>query len=641
MASPDVEKYLKGLHSENWKTRARAASSLGKLGEAAVDAVPALLQYLNDEHFQVRMRVSRALHKIFPDHAKALHYFSYKLGSENPITRAQAVLALGHFHEAGHRVMNDLYKLLQDPEEIVREAAVDSLAHLGPGEQILDGYEETVRRELSHGHSPEEILGTLTADGVQPAHAAALYYRVKRDLRMIENAEQVARRQNTAAALSRGSSKTLTMLGLVGLPVLLVAVVVGGILLFAAAEEVTLIPVVLFAALPIGIGAAWIKVYTNHLNRPTYGASPARVSDGGDGGEGALARLHRDSLDPESSEQENLFDSGWASHSSIGSASEAPSVAPATDADKSPRILGMLKHHKINAKFAGVDLFRALQGLGQSLDLSIVLYANLVKQAESLPVSFHAQDTPLGAVLEGLLQNTGWTYEVKGQKIVVCTPQQAIALGRTEAPLIKKAAPPRPAPRAAPTAPFEFDMAELEQSDTSDLYEEGVDTALDALTEPAAENLDVSEVLELDESDLQFEEVGGATGFATEPATPSPAAAPAPAPTPAPEPAISAEQLRKEAEILQILETRKINAKFAEVDLFRALQGLGQSLGLAIVLYGNLVDPAKQTRVALDAQDTPLGQVLDTLLRPQGWTHFVKGEKIIVATEAQAAAAQG
>ncbi len=617
-ASPEIEKFVRGLYSDNWKTRARAASSIGKLGEAGVDAVPALLPFLNDERLEVRTRVSRALHKVFPDSHKALHYFSYKLSNSDPNTRTHAVLALGHFVEAGHRVLPALYKLLQDPDEEVRDSTVDTLAHLGPDKMVLDAYREQVSEQLTRNKSGEEILASLVRDGVQAPHAAALYYRVKRDLSLESSMQRGDTRRNAASASGHGSSQTAMMMTLYGLPVLFLVVLCGGLLWVASAERVQAVPVILVLVASGVILGVWIRAFINHQNQPDFGGS-AR----GEGEAGTLARLHRDSLETESAEQEKLFDSGWA-----GSSSDARQGSEAGRPGQSPRVLGMLKHHKINAKFQGVDLFRALQGLGQSLDLSIVLYANVAKKAESLPVSYHAQDTALGDVLNALLSEHGWVYEVRGQKIIVATPQQVAAYHAEQA---KKAHRPAvaSAPKAVTQPPFEFDMAELEQSDTSDLYEAGNDPALDALTEPAGD-LEMSEVLELGENDLQLAELydsGSDLGAPREnydSDAPAAAASAAATPPAADDPA--------GARIRKMLAEHKINAKFQGVDLFRALQGLGQSLDISIVLYANLVEQAKGTPVALTAQDQPLGAVLDELLKGPGWTHQVKDGKVVVAT---------
>lgn len=612
VAPPEIEKYLRGLQSEQWKTRARAASSIGKLGERAVDALPALLPLLNDERFEVRTRASRALHKIFPDPQKALHYFSYKLASDEPGTRAHAALALGHFSEAGHRVLAQLYKLLQDPVEEVRDSAVDTLAHLGPDKMVLDAYREQVREQLTRNKTGEEILAELVRDGVQAPHAAALYYRVKRDLNLESSMQRGDKRRSAASATSRGASQAVVALTLYGLPVLFLVVLCGGLLWVASAEKVQAVPVILVLVASGVILGVWIRAFINQQNQPDFGGS-SHASDSS----GTLARLHRDSMDAESAEQEKLFDSGWAGSSEDGRVASEP--APP---GQSPRVLGMLKHHKINARFQGVDLFRALQGLGQSLDLSIVLYANIAKKAETLPVSFHAQDTPLGDVLTALLQDHGWVYEVRGAKIIVATPQQVAAHQAEQAKKQAKKAPPAPTPQPVTQPPFEFDMAELEQSDTSDLYEMGADPALDALTEPAAD-LDMSEVLELDQDDLEVAELYDSGGdLGTRPDAVG-SASDAPPATDNP----------TDARIRKMLAEHMINARFQGVDLFRALQGLGQSLDIAIVLYANLLEKAQSTPVALDAHEQPLGAVLDQLLGGLGWTHQVKDGKVVVAAQ--------
>ena len=59
-----VERLITELGYKETKVRVRAAEALVQIGEGAVDAVPALMQALQDQNVSVRSNSARSLKKI-------------------------------------------------------------------------------------------------------------------------------------------------------------------------------------------------------------------------------------------------------------------------------------------------------------------------------------------------------------------------------------------------------------------------------------------------------------------------------------------------------------------------------------------------------------------------------------------------
>ena len=77
-----VERLIKLLQGQNGGVRKNAASTLGSIGEGAINAVPALVQALKDQDQDVRRNAATALIRIgTPEALKAVK--EYGTGSRN------------------------------------------------------------------------------------------------------------------------------------------------------------------------------------------------------------------------------------------------------------------------------------------------------------------------------------------------------------------------------------------------------------------------------------------------------------------------------------------------------------------------------------------------------------------------------
>ena len=121
--------------------RLNIARALGKIG--SVDAVPALIQLLQDqdEDPRVRLNADWALGKIgVPEAIKAVEYAGQgrkakklikELQDQNPEVRANAVRTLGQIGERAKNAVPTLTLALQDKDINVRASAIRALKEIG------------------------------------------------------------------------------------------------------------------------------------------------------------------------------------------------------------------------------------------------------------------------------------------------------------------------------------------------------------------------------------------------------------------------------------------------------------------------------------------------------------------------------
>jgi len=121
----------KKLDSE---TRWNAARTLGKLGPNGVDAIPVLVESLEDEAATVREHSAEALGDIGPLAADAVPDLVSVLDDPATRVRRDAVRSLGQIGKASRQAILEMKKLLEDPEEIVREAAENAIRAIAPEE---------------------------------------------------------------------------------------------------------------------------------------------------------------------------------------------------------------------------------------------------------------------------------------------------------------------------------------------------------------------------------------------------------------------------------------------------------------------------------------------------------------------------
>ncbi|MBI3409221.1 MAG: HEAT repeat domain-containing protein [Planctomycetes bacterium] len=124
-----MEDFIHELSSKKARVRGEAAAALGKFGDKAKEAIPALIKLLKDNDPNVRLEATITLAKIGPDSVPAL---TRALESQNKLTRMGAALSLGHLGSAAKRAEPELKKLLKDTEEDVRCHAAQALFRIDP-----------------------------------------------------------------------------------------------------------------------------------------------------------------------------------------------------------------------------------------------------------------------------------------------------------------------------------------------------------------------------------------------------------------------------------------------------------------------------------------------------------------------------
>jgi HEAT repeat protein len=109
--------------------REAAAFSLGLIGPAAKEAVPALIKALGDGEGTVAWKAAVALARIGGDSVPRL---IKALKGRNPVVRSMAAYTLGETGPASIPAIPGLIRAAGDPVEAVRNASMNSLTELGP-----------------------------------------------------------------------------------------------------------------------------------------------------------------------------------------------------------------------------------------------------------------------------------------------------------------------------------------------------------------------------------------------------------------------------------------------------------------------------------------------------------------------------
>jgi HEAT repeat protein len=170
------------LQHRDWQKRRAAAEQLGRLGAAADEAVPALIEALADAHEAVRQAAADALGRIEPDWATgdraraAVPALVKALGgrSGDAAQHASAVLA-----RIGAATVPALTEALADEEKDGRQAlAARTLGRIGgAGAAAAPALAGTLRSAHTHvRQAAAEALGRVgpAAESAVPALAGAL-----------------------------------------------------------------------------------------------------------------------------------------------------------------------------------------------------------------------------------------------------------------------------------------------------------------------------------------------------------------------------------------------------------------------------------------------------------------------------------
>lgn len=117
------------LHDANEYVREGAARALGKLGFA--EAVPALIQHINDKDDDVQVEIIRALFRIGKAARRAIPALLAVLQGPNRPARETAAGTLASLAPENKEVLQALCQALQDPDDYFRWAVAREFALMG------------------------------------------------------------------------------------------------------------------------------------------------------------------------------------------------------------------------------------------------------------------------------------------------------------------------------------------------------------------------------------------------------------------------------------------------------------------------------------------------------------------------------
>lgn len=119
---------IRGLRHRLSADRFRAARDLGRLGWLARDAMPALVNALNDAEANVREAAAHSIGQMGPD---ALTALAGMLQHDDKYVRRHAVWSMGRLGPLAKSVLPDLCKALKDADPRTASGAAQSLGNLG------------------------------------------------------------------------------------------------------------------------------------------------------------------------------------------------------------------------------------------------------------------------------------------------------------------------------------------------------------------------------------------------------------------------------------------------------------------------------------------------------------------------------
>jgi len=149
------------LHDPQLSTEGRwnAARTIGKIGPAAVSAVPDLIAELDNPEPTIREHAAEAIGDIGPLAAEqGVPALRRALADDSVKVRRDAVRSLGYIGEAARPAAEDMRKLLDDPEQIVREAAEKALQTVAPELLPRKSEPSTAPIEPCAGQLPDEAV---------------------------------------------------------------------------------------------------------------------------------------------------------------------------------------------------------------------------------------------------------------------------------------------------------------------------------------------------------------------------------------------------------------------------------------------------------------------------------------------------
>ena len=137
-AQPALEKLVGILSDKGFDSEIRwnAARTLGKLRTAGLDALPVLVEHLQDGEPTVREHAAEAIGDLGPEARSAVPDLVGVLTDSYTRVRRDAVRSLGYIGTDARSALPAIEPLLQDPEQIVRQAAENAWKAIAPGEPL-------------------------------------------------------------------------------------------------------------------------------------------------------------------------------------------------------------------------------------------------------------------------------------------------------------------------------------------------------------------------------------------------------------------------------------------------------------------------------------------------------------------------
>jgi HEAT repeat protein len=158
VANKSVLFLIAAISDDDKRVRWTTADALGKLGDAAKAAVPALMQLLKDPDKNVRLAAARAIARIAPASAEAQATVMPWLEDNDAGSRIAACSLLAHSDALSEKTVPALIELLENRSEVIRENAIGTLFEMGPRAKAAA---DALRQKLDD------------ADGVMRVYAAA------------------------------------------------------------------------------------------------------------------------------------------------------------------------------------------------------------------------------------------------------------------------------------------------------------------------------------------------------------------------------------------------------------------------------------------------------------------------------------
>lgn len=159
-----VSQWMADLSSPDAAVRSKAAVALGKLGDAAVDAIGKLADQLEDKNEEARANAAWALGAIGWDDDYAVKALTRALDDASPGVRGRAAVALGRIGTDSPEAIAKITSLAEnDKDERVRRSARDAVKALVPSEQDKPEYvapPQQTESETSDSDTPSLLSAT-------------------------------------------------------------------------------------------------------------------------------------------------------------------------------------------------------------------------------------------------------------------------------------------------------------------------------------------------------------------------------------------------------------------------------------------------------------------------------------------------